>query len=85
MVAILLVGVAAYRSLPVSALPAVDYRTIQVTTLYPGAIPEVMGFAVTVPLERQFGQMPGLKQMTSRSCCLCSGSPAATSCTPSSG
>ncbi len=67
MVAILLVGVAAYRLLPVSALPAVDYPTIQVTTLYPGASPEVMGSSVTAPLERQFGQMPGLKQMTSRS------------------
>jgi multidrug efflux pump len=67
MVAILLLGALSYRSLPVSALPAVDYPTIQVTTLYPGASPEVMGSAVTAPLERQFGQMPGLKQMTSRS------------------
>ncbi|MDT4331359.1 MdtB/MuxB family multidrug efflux RND transporter permease subunit [Methylomonas sp. MED-D] len=67
MVALLLVGVLAYRLLPVSALPQVDYPTIQVTTLYPGASPEVMTAIVTAPLERQFGQMPGLTQMTSTS------------------
>ncbi|MFX7776343.1 efflux RND transporter permease subunit, partial [Acinetobacter baumannii] len=53
--------------LPLSALPEVDYPTIQVTTLYPGASPDVMTSAITAPLERQFGQMPGLKQMTSSS------------------
>ncbi|MCQ8106336.1 MdtB/MuxB family multidrug efflux RND transporter permease subunit [Methylomonas sp. SURF-2] len=67
MLALLLVGVLAYRLLPVSALPRVDYPTIQVTTLYPGASPEVMTAIVTAPLERQFGQMPGLTQMTSTS------------------
>ena len=67
MIALLLLGAVAYRSLPVSALPSVDYPTIQVTTLYPGASPEVMASSVTGPLERQFGQMPGLKQMTSKS------------------
>ncbi|WP_445370357.1 MdtB/MuxB family multidrug efflux RND transporter permease subunit [Methylomonas sp. HW2-6] len=67
MFALLLVGVLAYRLLPVSALPQVDYPTIQVTTLYPGASPEVMTAIVTAPLERQFGQMPGLTQMTSTS------------------
>jgi len=67
MVAMLLLGAVSYRSLPVSALPSVDYPIIQVTTLYPGASPEVMGSSVTGPLERQFGQMPGLKQMTSKS------------------
>ena len=60
MVAMLLVGVVAYRFLPVSALPEVDYPTIQVSTFYPGASPEVMTTAVTAPLERQFGEMPGL-------------------------
>ncbi len=65
MVAILLAGALAYRLLPVSALPQVDYPTIQVTTLYPGASPEVMTSSVTAPLERQFGQMPGLTQMYS--------------------
>jgi multidrug efflux pump len=65
MVAMLLVGVVAYRFLPVSALPEVDYPTIQVTTFYPGASPEVMTTAVTAPLERQFGEMPGLAQMSS--------------------
>ena len=65
MVAMLLVGVVAYRFLPVSALPEVDYPTIQVTTFYPGASPEVMTTAVTAPLERQFGEMPGLTQMSS--------------------
>jgi multidrug efflux pump len=67
MVALLLVGILAYRLLPLSALPEVDYPTIQVTTLYPGASPEVMTSSVTAPLERQFGQMPGLNQMSSTS------------------
>ena len=67
MVAILLAGFVAYRHLPVSALPQVDYPTIQVLTLYPGASPDVMASSVTAPLERQFGQMPGLNQMTSTS------------------
>ncbi len=67
MVAILLVGIVAYRQLPVSALPQVDYPIIQVLTFYPGAGPEVTDSSVTAPLERQFGQMPGLKQMTSQS------------------
>lgn len=65
MVAILIAGLIAYRLLPVSALPEVDYPTIQVVTLYPGASPDVMTSLVTSPLERQFGQMPGLKQMSS--------------------
>ena len=67
MVAILLAGIVAYRQLPVSALPQVDYPTIQVVTFYPGAGPEVMASSVTAPLERQFGQVPGLAQMTSTS------------------
>ena len=67
MVAILLAGIIAYRQLPVSALPQIDYPTIQVVTLYPGASPDVMASSVTAPLERQFGQMPGLNQMTSTS------------------
>ena len=67
MVAILLVGVVGYRQLPVSALPQVDYPTIQVVTFYPGAGPDVMASSVTAPLERQFGQVPGLTQMTSTS------------------
>ncbi len=67
MVAILLVGAAAYIKLPVSALPQVDYPTIQVRTFYPGASPDVMSSAITAPLERQFGQIPGLTQMTSNS------------------
>ena len=67
MVAILIAGVLAYRLLPISALPEVDYPTIQVTTLYPGASPDVMTSNVTAPLERQFGQMPGLSQMSSTS------------------
>src|SRR5499433_386954 len=67
MIGILLVGVVAYRQLPVSALPQVDYPTIQVTTFYPGAGPEVMASSVTAPMERQFGQLPGLSQMTSTS------------------
>jgi len=65
MVAIMLVGMVAYRFLPLSALPEVDYPTIQVTTLYPGASPDVMTGSVTAPLEVQLGQMPGLNQMSS--------------------
>ncbi len=65
MVAVMLVGMIAYKFLPLSALPQVDYPTIRVQTLYPGASPEVMTSSVTAPLERQFGQMPGLNQMTS--------------------
>src|SRR5579863_66068 len=67
MVGILLAGAVAYRQLPVSALPEVDYPTIQVITFYPGASPDVMAASVTAPLERQFGQVPGLSQMTSSS------------------
>ena len=65
MLALLLTGALAYRLLPVASLPQVDYPTIQVTTLYPGASPDVMTASVTAPLERQFGQMPGLALMTS--------------------
>jgi multidrug efflux pump len=65
MVAILLAGIVAYRVLPISALPEVDYPTIQVVTLYPGASPDVTTSSITAPLERQFGQMPGLNQMSS--------------------
>src|SRR5216684_4587626 len=72
MVGILLAGFVAYRQLPVSALPQVDYPTIQVTTFYPGAGPEVMASSVTAPMERQFGQVPGLNQMTSTSSFGCS-------------
>ena len=67
MIGLLLVGVVAYLQLPVSALPQVDYPTIQVVTFYPGAGPEVMASSVTAPMERQFGQVPGLSQMTSTS------------------
>ena len=67
MIGVLLVGIVAYRQLPVSALPEVDYPTIQVMTFYPGADPTVMASSVTAPLERQFGQVPGLSQMTSTS------------------
>src|SRR5215475_10798221 len=67
MAAILLAGAVGYQQLPVSALPQVDYPTIQVVTFYPGAGPEVMASSVTAPLERQFGQVPGLNQMTSTS------------------
>src|SRR5881396_1562384 len=67
MIALLLVGFVAYRQLPVSALPQVDYPTIQVLTFYPGASPDVMASSVSAPLERQFGQMPGLNQMMSTS------------------
>ena len=65
MVGILLAGIAAFRLLPISALPEVDYPTIQVATFYPGASPDVMASSVTAPLERQFGEVPGLQQMTS--------------------
>jgi len=67
MIALVLAGAFAYRLLPISALPQVDYPTIQVFTFYPGASPDVMASAVTAPLERQFGQIPGLKQMLSSS------------------
>jgi len=67
MAAIMLAGIVAWSQLPVSALPEVDYPTIQVVTFYPGANPDVMASAVTAPLERQFGQVPGLNQMTSTS------------------
>src|SRR5450631_3798732 len=67
MAAILLAGFVAYLQLPVSALPSVDYPTIQVMTFYPGASPDVMASSITAPLERQFGQVPGLNQMTSTS------------------
>src|SRR6201990_915321 len=67
MIGMLLIGIVAYRQLPVSALPEVDYPTIQVMTFYPGANPDVVASAITAPLERQFGQVPGLKQMTSTS------------------
>ena len=65
MIAILLVGLVGYKFLPLSALPEVDYPTIQVQSFYPGASPDVMTTSVTAILERQFGQMPGLKQMSS--------------------
>lgn len=67
MLALLLLGGLAYRLLPISALPQLDYPTIQVVSLYPGASPEVIAATITAPLERQFGQMPGLKQMSSSS------------------
>jgi len=67
MVAVMLSGIVAYRLLPLSALPEVDYPTIQVVTLYPGASPDVTTSSITAPLERQFGQMPGLNQMSSTS------------------
>ncbi len=67
MAAILLAGIVAYLQLPVSALPEVDYPTIQVVTFYPGASPDVVASAITAPLERQFGEVPGLAQMTSTS------------------
>ncbi|MGA2631095.1 MAG: efflux RND transporter permease subunit, partial [Terriglobia bacterium] len=72
MAGILLAGAVAYKELPVSALPEVDYPTIQVITFYPGASPDVMASSVTAPLERQFGQVPGLQQMTSTSSDGCS-------------
>jgi multidrug efflux pump len=67
MAALFVAGLLAYRLLPVSALPEVDYPTIQVVTFYPGASPDAMASSVTAPLERQFGQMPGLNQVTSTS------------------
>src|SRR5471030_2741915 len=67
MAAILLAGLTSYLQLPISALPEVDYPTMQIVTFYPGASPEVMASSVTAPLERQFGQVPGLQQMTSTS------------------
>jgi len=67
MLAIVLAGLVAFRFLPLSALPQVDYPTIQVQTLYPGASPEVMSNTVTAPLENQFGQMSGLDRMSSTS------------------
>src|SRR5689334_24208980 len=67
MVAILLAGLVCYRVLPISALPEIDYPTIEVITLYPGASPDVVTSSITAPLERQFGQMPGLNQMSSTS------------------
>jgi multidrug efflux pump len=67
MVGLMLAGFVAYEQLPVSALPQVDYPTIQVMTFYPGASPDVMASSVTAPLERQFGEVPGLTQMTSNS------------------
>ena len=67
MAGLLLVGFIAFRQLPVSALPQVDYPTIQVATFYPGASPEVVASAITAPLERQFGQLPGLNRMSSQS------------------
>ena len=67
MAAILLVGIVAYLQLPMSALPQVDYPTIQVVTFYPGASPDVTATTITAPLERQFGEMQGLSQMTSTS------------------
>ena len=67
MAAILVIGLAAYSGLPVSALPEADYPTIQVQTFYPGASPDVMASAVTAPLERQLGEVAGLTQMTSTS------------------
>src|SRR6202041_3441197 len=65
MAAILLAGILSFMQLPVSALPEVDYPIIQVVTFYPGASPDVMASSVTAPLEKQFGQVPGLQQMTS--------------------
>ena len=67
MAALLLSGIVAYLQLPVSALPEVDYPTIQVLTFYPGASPDVVASGVTAPLERQFGEVAGLSQMTSTS------------------
>ncbi len=65
MVAVVLAGFVSCKQLPISALPEVDYPTIQVVTFYPGASPDVTASAITAPLERQFGEMPGLNQMTS--------------------
>src|SRR5260221_5568450 len=65
MAGVVLVGFVAFRQLPVSALPQVDYPTMQIQTFYPGASPEVVTSSITAPLEKQFGQVPGLTQMTS--------------------
>ncbi|HRP05525.1 MAG TPA: efflux RND transporter permease subunit, partial [Opitutaceae bacterium] len=65
MVALLLSGVMAYRLLPIAALPEVDYPTIQIFTFYPGASPQVVASSITAPLERRFGQIPGMNQMSS--------------------
>ena len=65
MAGVVLIGFVAFRQLPVSALPQVDYPTIQIQTFYPGASPEVVTSSITAPLEKQFGQVPGLTQMTS--------------------
>ena len=73
MMAIFLTGIVGFQFLPLSALPEVDYPTIQVQTFYPGASPEVMTSMVTAPLERQLGQMPGLQRMSAMSCNLVSG------------
>src|SRR5881398_270557 len=67
MAGLLIAGALGFKLLPVSALPQVDYPTIQVVTFYPGASPDVMASSITAPLERQFGQVPGLNQMTSSS------------------
>ncbi len=67
MLAVMLAGIVAYRFLPLSALPEVDYPTIQIRTFYPGASPDVMTSSVTAPLERQLGEMPDLQQMSSQS------------------
>src|SRR5215471_9064729 len=67
MIGLRLAGMVANKQLPESALPPVDYPTIQVTTFYPGAGPDVMASSVTAPMERQFGQLPGLSQMSSTS------------------
>src|SRR5213075_2936645 len=67
MLGLVLVGFVAFRQLPVSALPQVDYPTIQIQTFFPGASPEVVASSITAPLERQLGQLPGLNQMTSAS------------------
>jgi len=67
MVALTLSGILAYRLLPVAALPEVDYPTIQIFTFYPGASPEVTSSAITAPLERRLGQIPGVNQMSSTS------------------
>src|ERR1700761_9546085 len=67
MAALLLIGIIGYRQLPIAALPEVDYPTMQVLTFYPGASPDVVASAITAPLERQLGEVPGLNQMLSTS------------------
>ena len=84
MAAILIIGIIAYRFLPLSALPEVDYPTIQVQTFYPGASPDVMTSSVTAPLERNLGQMPGLKQMSRATCPRRRSTPRSTPPTPRS-